>query len=156
MSDDHAWKSEINEAPKRGSFLSSTGAPGGPPPARHVWQCPLCSHFLTYTARTRDAAEMAANSHVSRLHTSERALVILLPDDEPGGGSGSVSVVWQCPFCDVRLKLPDIERTTTDPAIKAHLGERHRLRVHAAGGGADEDAPCERWWGPNASELTAW
>jgi hypothetical protein len=73
-SDDTHLDAAINETPKRGPFLSSADT-------KRTWQCPFCDHSLRYSATTRDVAEMAANSHVSRQHKGENVIVIL-PDAE--------------------------------------------------------------------------
>lgn len=65
-------------------------APGGmhpdaeapQPDGRVRWQCPYCTHCLEYAPRDRDAAELAANSHVNRRHGAMKAIV-LLPEPFP-------------------------------------------------------------------------
>jgi len=68
----------VNEAPKRG-FFSSSEAP------RLLWQCPFCDHSLSYKESTRDAAELAANSHLSRQHKAENAIILLHDAPRPEG-----------------------------------------------------------------------
>lgn len=52
---------------------------------RREWRCPHCDHALSYAPRDRDAAELAANSHMSRRHPQTKG-VVLLPD--PGDHAG--------------------------------------------------------------------
>jgi len=121
MSSDESHLDEaINETPKRGPFLSSADA-------KRTWQCPLCDHTLRYSAGTRDVAEMAANSHVSRQHKGEK-LIVILPDDAPPSHAGTISMIWQCPFCDTALRVPEDEyqRGLT---VHAHLVQKHRYHT---------------------------
>ena len=73
-SDESHLDAAINETPKRGPFPSSSNA-------KRTWQCPFCDHTLRYSATTREVAEMAANSHVSRQHKGE-SVIVILPDAE--------------------------------------------------------------------------
>ena len=75
--DDKSWESAINEAPKRGPFPFLT--PPGKDVERRVWNCPFCDHELRYTFPSKDAAELAANSHMSRQHKRE-SMFVVLPD----------------------------------------------------------------------------
>lgn len=72
----------VEETPLRGSsFLSHDGI-------RQVWQCPYCDHTLQFTEDTIDAAELGANSHITRQHKVERTIVVFsrnesLPETRP-------------------------------------------------------------------------
>lgn len=118
-SDDTHLDVAINETPKRGPFSSSAES-------KRTWQCPLCDHTLQYSTTTREVAEMAANSHVSRQHKGER-LIVILPDGDPPSPGGTISAIWRCPFCEVTLKVPDDEQER-DLTVHGHLVERHRFR----------------------------
>lgn len=41
------------------------------------WQCPYCAHSLEYATQDREAAELAANSHLRRRHRETKAVAIL-------------------------------------------------------------------------------
>lgn len=74
--DDTLLKEVINETPKRGPFSFTNEG-------KCTWQCPFCDHALAYSAMARDAAELAANSHVSRQHKRKK-LIVMLPDTGAG------------------------------------------------------------------------
>ena len=76
--DDKSWDSAINEAPNRGSFSSFT--PPTNDAMRYVWRCPFCEHWLRYTIESKETAELAANSHMSRQH-KQAGMVVVLPDE---------------------------------------------------------------------------
>ena len=76
--DENCWESAIDEPPNRGSFSFSSAAPTACV-TREVWHCPFCDHELSYVSKTKDAAELAANSHIARQHKGENVIVIL-PD----------------------------------------------------------------------------
>lgn len=66
-SGDNHLDETVNRAPERGSFSSS----------KRGWKCPFCDHSLTYDAESKDVAEMAANSHVSRQHKQKKMILVL-------------------------------------------------------------------------------
>ena len=72
-SDDSLPDEAVNRAPERGSFSSST---------ERTWKCPFCDHTLTYEAKNRDVAELAAHSHISRQH-KQKNMILVLPDTDP-------------------------------------------------------------------------
>ena len=41
------------------------------------WQCPHCAHCLDYAPRDREAAELAANSHLKRRHLETKSVALL-------------------------------------------------------------------------------
>ena len=127
-SDDKSWESGINEPPQRGSFSSDEPNTTGRV-VKSLWQCPFCDHTLMYSAHTKDVAEIAANSHVSRQHKNEE-LIVIFPDDDRPSPAGAISTIWLCPFCEVVIKVPEDERECR-LAVRAHLIEAHRYHVHA-------------------------
>ena len=115
--DDTHLAAAINETPKRGPFSFSADT-------KRTWQCPFCDHTLRYSPATREVAELGANSHVNRQHKGEK-LIVILPDDAPLSRAGAISVIWQCPFCDVTLKVSDDEHQRS-LEVQGHLVEKHR------------------------------
>ena len=72
-SEDSLPDEAVNRAPERGS-ISSSG---------RNWKCPFCDHSLTYEAKNRDVAELAAHSHINRQH-KQKKMILVLPDADPG------------------------------------------------------------------------
>lgn len=87
--DENCWESAIDEPPNRGSFSFSSAAPTACV-TREVWHCPFCDHELSYVSKTKDVAELAANSHIARQHRSENVIVIL-----PDAGQGTLARALQ-------------------------------------------------------------
>ena len=50
------------------------------------------------------------------------------PAGRPVRNGESVSVIWQCPFCDGSMKVPDDEHDR-GLAVRAHLVEKHRYQL---------------------------
>ena len=71
----------VRETPVSSHRFADTDATG----TQTRWQCPYCAHCLEYAPRDREAAELAANSHVNRQHKAAKSVVI---QPEPSEATG--------------------------------------------------------------------